>query len=141
VASDGNFLKATVPTSPQSPSKSNEPILSSAEKVAELKGLLEDVAHRDPRAKPFSAWAEKTAGIIAYKIRSSLYLNITNRCSNRALLAKFSGFFVKGHFLLDHEPSLEVMAAISDPSGYDEIVFCGYGNHSFALMSYGKCRP
>jgi TatD DNase family protein len=29
---------------------------------------------------------------------------------------------------LDHEPSvLEVMSAIGDPSAYDEIVFCGYG--------------
>ena len=43
--------------------------------------------------------------------------------------AKFDDFTVKGHFLrLDHEPpAAEVLAAIGDPSGYDEVVFCGYG--------------
>jgi TatD DNase family protein len=67
---------------------------------------------------------------IAYKIRNSLYLNITNRCSNACgFCAKFSDFTVKGHWLqLDHEPdAAEVKQAIGDPTGYDEVVFCGYG--------------
>jgi len=115
--------------------KRNEPsyLRITAEKVAELKGLsLEDVA----RITTLNAetlfglgWKEQQASI-AYKIRNSLYLNITNRCSNHcSFCAKFSDFFVKGHFLkLNHEPSAsEVLSAIGDPSGYDEIVFCGYG--------------
>jgi TatD DNase family protein len=115
--------------------KRNEPayLKITAEKVAELKGLsLEDVA----RITTLNAvnlfglgWKEQETSI-AYKIRNSLYLNITNRCSNHcSFCAKFTDFFVKGHFLkLNHEPSTdEVLSAIGDPSGYDEIVFCGYG--------------
>ncbi len=115
--------------------KRNEPshLKITAEKVAELKGLsLEDVARITTRNAEtlFGMGQKDQKAAIAYKIRNSLYLNITNRCSNRcSFCAKFTDFFVKGHFLkLDHEPSAnEVMAAIGDPSGYDEIVFCGYG--------------
>ena len=67
---------------------------------------------------------------IAYQIRNSLYLNITNRCTNHCTFcAKFKDFTVKGHQLcLEREPSAtEVIAAIGDPSSYDEVVFCGYG--------------
>ncbi|HET6421510.1 MAG TPA: TatD family hydrolase, partial [Geobacteraceae bacterium] len=121
--------------------KRNEPanVRIVAEKVAELKGLsLEDVC------RITSLNAKRLFGIdhvaqttrIAYKIRNSLYLNITNRCSNRcSFCAKFSDFTVKGHYLrLDHEPSFdEVMTAVGDVSGYDEIVFCGYGEPMLRL--------
>jgi TatD DNase family protein len=115
--------------------KRNEPahLRITAEKVAELKGLsLEDVARITTHNAEvlFSLGREDQAGAIAYRIRNSLYLNITNRCSNRcSFCAKFSDFFVKGHFLkLDHEPSYaEIMSAAGDTSAYDEIVFCGYG--------------
>ncbi|HLO24852.1 MAG TPA: TatD family hydrolase [Geobacteraceae bacterium] len=115
--------------------KRNEPsfVRLTAEKVAELKGLtVEDVG------RITSLNAERLFGLgladqharIAYRIRNSLYLNITNRCSNRcSFCAKFDDFTVKGHFLrLDHEPdAAEVLAAIGDPGRYDEVVFCGYG--------------
>ncbi len=115
--------------------KRNEPahLRLVAEKVAELKGLsLEDIARITTlnAERLFGIGRREQSGAIAYRIRDSLYLNITNRCSNRcSFCAKFSDFFVKGHFLkLDHEPSFaEVMEAVGDPSGYDEIVFCGYG--------------
>jgi len=108
-------------------------VRTTAEKLAEVKGLtLEDVA----RITSLNAW--RLFGIgnvdqstrIAYVIRNSLYLNITNRCTNSCTFcAKFSNFTVKGHQLcLEREPSVEdVMAAIGDPSSYDEVVFCGYG--------------
>ena len=108
-------------------------VRATAEKLAEVKGLtLEDVA----RITSLNAW--KLFGIgkvdqstrIAYVIRNSLYLNITNRCTNRCTFcAKFRDFTVKGHQLcLEREPGIdEVMAAIGDPSSYDEVVFCGYG--------------
>ncbi len=108
-------------------------VRSTAEKLAEVKGLtLEDVA----RITSLNAW--RLFGIgdvdqstrIAYVIRNSLYLNITNRCTNRCTFcAKFRDFTVKGHQLcLEREPSVdEVLAAIGDPSAYDEVVFCGYG--------------
>lgn len=108
-------------------------VRKTAEKLAEIKGLsLEDVA----RITSLNAW--RLFGIgdvdqstrIAYVIRNSLYLNITNRCTNSCTFcAKFSDFTVKGHQLcLEREPSVEeVMNAIGDPSSYDEVVFCGYG--------------
>ncbi len=115
--------------------KRNEPahLRITAEKVAELKELtLEDVARITTRnaEKLFRMGRQEPEGAIAYKIRNSLYLNITNRCSNRcSFCAKFTDFFVKGHFLkLDHEPSFtEVMEAVGNTNDYDEIVFCGYG--------------
>lgn len=115
--------------------KRNEPahVRFAAEKVAEVKGLsLEDVGRitslNTHRLFGIGTVPQKTR--IAYRIRNSLYLNITNRCSNRcSFCAKFDDFTVKGHYLhLEHEPDFaEVMAAIGDPAGYDEVVFCGYG--------------
>jgi len=67
---------------------------------------------------------------IAYQIRDSLYLNITNRCTNAcSFCVKFRSDFVKGHRLrLSHEPTEEeITLSIGDPSLYKEVVFCGYG--------------
>jgi TatD DNase family protein len=67
---------------------------------------------------------------ITYQIRDSLYLNITNRCTNVcSFCVKFHSDFVKGHRLrLANEPSEEeIISKIGDPSRYREIVFCGYG--------------
>ena len=115
--------------------KRNEPsyVRLAAEKLAEVKGLtLEDVARITAKNASdlfgIRLWDQSTK--IAYKIRHSLYLNITNRCSNRCTFcAKFDDFTVKGHnLLLDSEPSFdEVMAAIGQPEGISEVVFCGYG--------------
>ncbi len=121
--------------------KRNEPanVRIVAEKVAELKGLsLDDICRiTSLNAKRlFGIDRETQQTRIAYRIRNSLYLNITNRCSNRcSFCAKFSDFTVKGHYLkLDHEPSFdEVLAAVGDTSGYDEIVFCGYGEPMLRL--------
>ncbi|HJV34582.1 TatD family hydrolase [Geomonas sp.] len=115
--------------------KRNEPafVRLTAERVAELKGLsLEDIGRitslntrtifRIPQPEEHST--------IAYMIRNSLYLNITNRCSNRCTFCpKFDDFIVKGHELkLSHEPVFaEVIAAIDTKSDFSEVVFCGYG--------------
>ncbi len=67
---------------------------------------------------------------IAYVIRNSIYLNITNRCSNRCTFCiRQSSDTVKGHHLwLEKEPAVEeVIAALGDVTPYDEVVFCGYG--------------
>ncbi len=67
---------------------------------------------------------------IAYKIRNSLYLNITNRCTlSCTFCAKFKSFEVKGHNLkIKKEPTVEeILNAVGDPLDYREIVFCGFG--------------
>jgi len=115
--------------------KRNEPahVRLVAEKVAELKGLsVGDVARITTlnAKRLFRIGAGDQNARIAYRIRDSLYLNITNRCSNRCTFcAKFDDFTVKGHFLrLESEPGFaEVMAAIGEHKGYDEVVFCGFG--------------
>ncbi len=69
-------------------------------------------------------------GKIAYGIRDSLYLNITNRCTNTCgFCVRNNRDFVKGHNLrLSGEPTAEdVIAAIGNPRNYREVVFCGYG--------------
>lgn len=74
---------------------------------------------------------------IAYKIRNSLYLNITDRCTLEcAFCPKFNGTWqVHEHNLqLDHRPSTsDIINAIGDPSQYEEIVFCGYGEPTLRL--------
>jgi TatD DNase family protein len=115
--------------------KRNEPAFVSlaAEKISELKGLsLADVGRITTlnAQKLFRISSDAQRDTIAYKIRNSLYLNITNRCSNRcSFCAKFEDFTVKGHHLqLGHEPSAsEVMSAIGTRADFDEVVFCGYG--------------
>ncbi|MBM4054599.1 MAG: YchF/TatD family DNA exonuclease [Planctomycetes bacterium] len=69
-------------------------------------------------------------GKIAYAIRNSLYINLTNRCSMECSFCMRTSYpIVKGHNLhLKKEPTTEeVLVAIGDPGKYDEIVFCGYG--------------
>ena len=115
--------------------KRNEPayVRYTAEKMAEIKGLgIADVARITSRNchDLFGIGAVDQSSKVAYQIRDSLYLNITNRCTNSCVFcAKFSDFVVKGHELkLDHEPSAEeIKTAIGDPTRYAEVVFCGYG--------------
>ncbi|MCX5680540.1 MAG: TatD family nuclease-associated radical SAM protein [Candidatus Omnitrophica bacterium] len=73
---------------------------------------------------------------IAYKIRDSLYLNITNRCTNTCdFCVRSKTQFVKGHnLMLEVEPTVEdIIKAVGDPKRYKEIVFCGYGEPTLRL--------
>ncbi len=115
--------------------KRNEPafIRNTAEKVASLKSLsFEDVCRitsLNARAL-FGIGEELPKGKIVYPIRNSLYLNLTNRCSNLCTFcAKKASYVVKGHDLeLSREPSAdELVHAVGDPQRYQEIVFCGFG--------------
>ncbi|HXI09476.1 MAG TPA: TatD family nuclease-associated radical SAM protein, partial [Thermodesulfobacteriota bacterium] len=115
--------------------KRNEPsfIVRTAEKIAEIKGLsLNDVARvTASNAEELFGLKKRETARIAYPIRNSLYLNITNRCTNYCTFcAKFKSYTVKGHYLrLGTEPTFEeVLAAVGDDAlKYDEIVFCGFG--------------
>lgn len=115
--------------------KRNEPafVRLTAERVAQVKGLSpEDVGRITSfnTRKLFGIPQPAEQDTIAYMIRNSLYLNITNRCSNRCTFCpKFDDFAVKGHELkLSHEPNFaEVIAAVDAATGFEEVVFCGYG--------------
>jgi TatD DNase family protein len=78
----------------------------------------------------------ESAPRIAYPIRDSLYLNITNQCSNACVFCvRNHTDFVKGHNLrLDHEPTYqEVVDSINHRERYREVVFCGYGEPTMRL--------
>jgi len=80
--------------------------------------------------------SEKFPQMIAYHIRDSLYLNVTNRCSNACVFCvRNHTDFVKGHNLrLDHEPTYnEVINSINHLEEYQEVVFCGYGEPTIRL--------
>lgn len=116
--------------------KRNEPAYTVyiAEEIAKVKGLsVEDVGRITTinARRAFNLPGMIPVGKIAYPIRKSLYLNITNRCTLAcSFCPKISGDFeVKGHNLkLAQEPNVEdVFRAIDDHNGFDEIVFCGFG--------------
>ena len=110
-----------------------------AEEVAELKRLsLEDVERNVSRNiyRIFGIGDSGDIPQIAYKIRSSLYLNITNRCTNHCIFCeRETDPFVQGHNLrLPKEPEAEdLWREIGVPTQYDEIVFCGYGEPTLRL--------
>jgi len=114
--------------------KTNEPsyVPLVATKVAEIQGVtLEDVARVTTlnALRIFRIPVEEEVRVV-YRIRNSLYLNVTNRCTNACTFcAKRHDWHVKGHLLkLPAEPSVrEVLALVGDPTEYEEIVFCGFG--------------
>ncbi len=113
----------------------NEPsyLIHTARVISELRGIsLEDLARvtRLNASQLFQIGDLPPKGEIAYKIRDNLYLNVTNRCTNKcSFCIRFQSDYVKGHNLkLSEEPTEEELRnAIGDPSQYNEIVFCGYG--------------
>lgn len=114
--------------------KRNEPAYLTylVEEIAQLKGLSrEDLA----RVTSFNAGQLfklpfESKPKIAYPIRDSLYINITNRCTdNCSFCVRFYTDYVKGHNLrLENEPLVEeIIKELNDISCYKEVVFCGYG--------------
>jgi len=84
----------------------------------------------------FKLGLKEESSKIAYEIRDSLYLNITNECTNNCYFCvRAQTSFVKGHNLkLDKEPTVEeIIKAVGDVKRYKEIVFCGYGEPTARL--------
>lgn len=115
--------------------KRNEPsfIVHTAAEIARLRSVtIGDIARITTlnAMRLFKIGGLPEEGQIAYRIRDSLYLNITNRCTNScSFCVRFQSDYVKGHYLrLTLEPSVEdIKSAIGEPSAYKEVVFCGYG--------------
>lgn len=130
--------------------KRNEPsfVPHTAARLAELQGLtIADIARiTTSNARRLfrldgGRGPEERQGAIAYRIRRSLYLNITNRCtSDCSFCARGLDPIVKGHFLgLEEEPTAEALCSAvaehlaADREGIEEIVFCGYGEPTLRL--------
>jgi TatD DNase family protein len=115
--------------------KRNEPayVRHAAEAIAKIKGLsFDDVARITSfnAMQLFGIGEIPARGKITYPIRNSLYLNITNRCTSACTFCvRYFTDYVKGHNLrLKDEPTAEeVIKEIGDPTKFDEVVFCGYG--------------
>jgi TatD family-associated radical SAM protein len=69
---------------------------------------------------------------ITYPVGNSLYLNITNRCTNACefcVRTQSDGYYAD-NLWLEREPTVQEICndlASHNLDGYDEIVFCGYG--------------
>jgi TatD DNase family protein len=120
-----------------------------ATKVAEIRRISPRDANRITTVNAddlFGLGVADRSPKIAYGIRSVLYLNITNRCTNRCSFCPRvwdetrgpgaeGAYIAKGHNLrLEREPSVqEIEHAMGDISPYREIVFCGFGEPTMRL--------
>lgn len=121
--------------------KRNEPsfVKYTAQKIAELKGLsLEDISRITSLNiyNLFGIGQKDQKGKITYKIRNSLYINLTSKCTNECIFCTRNiDPYVKGHNLrLSKDPTIDkIWRAIGDSTPYKEIVFCGYGEPTLRL--------
>jgi TatD DNase family protein len=72
-----------------------------------------------------------------YQIDGNLYINLTNRCSNRCTFCvreerpTYEGYSL---WLKGGEPTVQqVIDEIPDPTAYREVVFCGFGEPTYRL--------
>lgn len=76
---------------------------------------------------------------ITYIIGGGLYVNVTNRCTNRCdfcIRKNGSSAYGSGNLWLEREPDVdEITADIEkhDLSRFEELVFCGYGEPAMRL--------
>ena len=121
--------------------KRNEPayVNFTAEKLAEIRGLKIDDVQRTMALNFFELFGigeNAKTGTVSYKIRNSLYLNLTQRCTaNCTFCTRLTKPVVQGYNLeLKREPTTEeVWQSIDNVKNYDEIVFCGFGEPTLRL--------
>ncbi|PWL48195.1 MAG: radical SAM protein [Clostridiales bacterium] len=81
----------------------------------------------------------KKGNAYTYPVGRGLYINLTNRCTNRCdfcIRNNGDGVYGSDPLWLAHEPSAaEVLASVAAQDGarYDEFVFCGYGEPTVRL--------
>ena len=81
----------------------------------------------------------KKSMCITYIVEGKLYVNITNKCSNRCefcIRDNGDGAYGSDSLWLEREPTVdEILASINshDLDSFPEIVFCGYGEPTYRL--------
>ncbi len=81
----------------------------------------------------------KRSMCIAYKVDSSIYVNMTNRCSNSCefcIRNNGDGAYGSDSLWLEREPTREeILSAVfsSELDDAPELVFCGYGEPTYRL--------
>ncbi len=81
----------------------------------------------------------KKSMCITYEVDGSLYVNMTNKCSNRCefcIRNNGDGAYGSDSLWLEREPTLkEVFSSVHsrDLTKYSELVFCGYGEPTYRL--------
>ncbi len=124
--------------------KRNEPAFVSlvAKKIAEIKKLgMEDVARITTlNARKLFGMDPQIEPRITYRIRNSLYVNLTNVCTLACTFCpKFEDFMVMGYFLKigpkgpSPDAVLSEIDAAASEKRPDEVVFCGYGEPTLRL--------
>lgn len=112
-------------------------VVDAAREIARIKGLsLEDVGRVTTRnARELFKLGLEEGRVLAYPIRRSLYLNLTNRCTADCVFCtRLTRPVVKGHNLAlrreQEADAAEMIAAIQAQGGasaWEEFVFCGFG--------------
>jgi len=112
-------------------------VVEAAQVIADVKGLsVADVARITTRnARQLFRLGVEDGRVLAYPIRRSLYLNLTNRCTADCVFCtRLTRPVVKGHNLAlrreQEADAAEMIAAIQAQGGagaWEEFVFCGYG--------------
>ena len=123
--------------------KRNEPgyVPLVAQRLADIKQLsVEDIGRITAfNANRLFGIAPETEEVkIVYKIRDSLYVNPTIRCTADCVFcARLIDPVVKGHNLnileKDEPTAEEAIRLIGDPLQFKEVVFCGYGEPTLRL--------
>ena len=81
----------------------------------------------------------KKSMCITYIVEDKLYVNITNKCSNRCefcIRNNGDGAYGSDSLWLEREPTVEeILASVfsHDLTAFPEIVFCGYGEPTYRL--------
>ncbi|MGB9735738.1 MAG: YchF/TatD family DNA exonuclease [bacterium] len=114
--------------------KRNEPAYTSfvLKAISEIKHMDEEKLSEILLNNAKNAFGIGIPQTIVYTLDNKLYLNITNRCTNVCVFCpKFKNdYYVRDYQLklFKHEPSYEdVIGAIQKQSGYEEVVFVGFG--------------
>lgn len=143
IPADRLFVETDCPFLTPAPNrgKRNEPsfVHHTAQLVAEVRGLRVEDVQRTTELNFFELFGigkNAPTGTVSYQIRNSLYLNLTTRCTDDCVFCtRLTRPVVQGYNLkLDREPTAqEVWESIDDPTKYDEVVFCGYGEPTLRL--------